>query len=68
MAQIPKDFTALLIKRGIVSADQLAEANKLAETGEKSVGDALITLGYASPEDVTRALADFHKIPVRRFA
>ncbi len=63
MAQIPKDFTALLIKRGIVSADQLAEANKLAETGEKSVGDALVTLGYASPEDVTRALAEFNKIP-----
>jgi type IV pilus assembly protein PilB len=63
MARITQDFTALLIKRGIVSGDQLAEANKMAETGEKSVGDALVTLGYASPEDVTRALADFNKIP-----
>lgn len=35
----------------------------MAETGEKSVGDALVALGYASPEDVTRALADFNKIP-----
>jgi len=63
MARIPKDFTDLLIQRGIISPDQLAEANSVAQSGGKPIGDVLVSLEYASPEDVTKALADFNHVP-----
>ena len=56
-----RDFTDLLLKRGIVSLDQLNEAKALAKTSDINVGKALVNLSYASSEEVTRALAEFHK-------
>ena len=58
-----QDFTDLLLKRGIISLDQLSEANDLARSGNGDVGDALVALEYASPEEVTKALADFNHLP-----
>lgn len=63
MARITQDFTSLLVKRGTISSDQLAEASKMSDTGGKSIGDCLIALDYATPEEVTKALADFNKLP-----
>ena len=52
------NYVDILVRKGIISAEQLAEARQLAtETGTK-LGDALIRLGYATGEDVTRALAE----------
>jgi type IV pilus assembly protein PilB len=63
MATMPQDFTDLLLKRGIISLDQLSEANGLAKSSGKSIGDCLIALEYATPEEVTMALANFHHMP-----
>ncbi len=62
MNQPMRDFTDLLLRRGVVSLDQLAEATTLARDSNLAIGDALIQLGYAEPETVYRALAEFHKL------
>lgn len=62
MDQPMRDFTDLLLRRGVVSLDQLSEATSLARQDDLSVADALIKLQYAAPQDVYRALADFHKM------
>ncbi len=56
-----RDFTDLLLTRGIISLEQLKEAKSLAKTSDINVGKALINLSYASGEEVTQALAEFHK-------
>jgi type IV pilus assembly protein PilB len=57
-----RDFTDLLLNKGIVSLEQLAEATTLSRKEDKPVGDCLVSLSYATPEEVTRTLAEFHKI------
>jgi len=60
MAGRKGSFTEILIRRGTIGPDQLAEAESLAkETGQK-IGDALVRLGYASAEDVMSAIAREH--------
>lgn len=63
MAANNQDFTDLLLKQGVISLDQLSEAAEMSKTSEVSVGDALVTLEYATPEEVTRALAEFNHFP-----
>ena len=60
MTKAMQDFTGLLIARGMISKEQLHEAEKLANREDKPVGDKLVELGYASDEEVTRTLAEFH--------
>ncbi len=62
MDQPMRDFTDLLLRKGIVGLDQLSEASNLARDSDMLVGDALIKLGYAAADDVYRALATFHKL------
>ena len=54
------DYLDILIRRGIVSPDQLNEADSHAKSQRISVSDALISLGYATGEDVMRAMAEQH--------
>lgn len=54
------DFTEALLKAGIISPEQLAEAQQLAQEQKKSVGECLIHLEYATSEDVVRAMAKQH--------
>ncbi len=63
MSRVAQDFTDLLIKQGVISLDQLNEAENVAKTSNLDVGDVLIDMEYASPEAVTEAMATFHKIP-----
>ncbi|WP_164103380.1 GspE/PulE family protein [Candidatus Laterigemmans baculatus] len=63
MSQTIQDFTDLLLQRGIVSLDQLSEAEQMSKDTDMNIGDCLVKLEYATPEDVTEALANFHKIP-----
>ena len=58
-----QDFTDLLLQRNVISLDQLSEAEQIAKDTGANVGDVLIKLEYATPEDVAEALAKFHKIP-----
>jgi len=62
MDQPMRDFTELLLRRGVVSLDQLSEATAQARQDDISVADSLIKMQYAAPQDVYRALADFHKM------
>jgi type IV pilus assembly protein PilB len=60
MAAVKGEFTEILIKRGVISPEQLAEADALAKQAQQKVGDSLARLGYASAEDVMRAMAEHH--------
>jgi type IV pilus assembly protein PilB len=54
------EFTQYLVRQGIISLDQVAEAKRMAGASRISLGDAIIRLGYASPEEVMRAVARQH--------
>lgn len=55
-------FTDILIRKGVISPDQLTEAGQLAKQGGMKVADALIRLGYATGEEVVRAMAEEHML------
>jgi type IV pilus assembly protein PilB len=55
MAKQSRDWTDILIKRGVVGPDQLSEAKRMANT---TLEDALPKLGYAAPEDIMKAKAE----------
>ena len=60
MAKRKSDYTEILIRQGVISPEQLAEAQQMpAESGIK-LADALTRLGYATSEDVMRAMAEQH--------
>ncbi|MDA9777328.1 GspE/PulE family protein [Rubripirellula sp.] len=63
MSRVAQDYTDLLLKKGVISLDQLNEAENVAKTSNLDVGDVLIDMEYATPEAVTEAMATFHKIP-----
>jgi type IV pilus assembly protein PilB len=54
------DFTEILLRRRIVSQDQLNEARQVAKDGNANLSDTLIKLGYATGEEVMRAVAQEH--------
>ena len=54
------DFTEILLRRGTISLDQLSEAEQMAREQNLRVADCLVRLGYASGEDVMRAMAEHH--------
>ena len=56
------DFLEILIRRGVVSPDQLNEAEQHSKEQRISVGEALVGAGYASEEDVMRAMAEQHSL------
>lgn len=53
-------YTDILIRQKVISADQLAEAEQMSKSSRMSVGDALIRLGYATGDEVMRAMARAH--------
>lgn len=57
-----RDFTEILLRRGVVSLDQLSEADRMARDTNKKVADCLVQLGYATGEEVMRAMAEQHKL------
>ncbi len=63
MSRVAQDFTDLLLKQGVISLDQLNEAEGVAKSTSADVGDVLIQMEYATPEEVTQAMAKHHKIP-----
>ncbi|NBO91617.1 MAG: type II/IV secretion system protein [Planctomycetia bacterium] len=63
MAKARGDFTEILLKKGILSADQLQEARGVvSQTGAK-INEALIKLGYARAEEIISAIAEQSGIP-----
>ena len=54
------DFTEILLRRRIISPEQLEEAREVAEKNRIKLADALVRLGYATGEEVMRAIAEQH--------
>ena len=57
MASGNTEFTEILVRQKIISPNQLAESVQYARESGIKVGEALVRLGYASNEEVTRAVA-----------
>lgn len=56
----PRTFGEILIRQGVISAEQWTEAQKIAKQTGKKVAESLVQLGYATREEVTRAQAVEH--------
>ncbi len=54
------DFTEGMLRKGVISPEQLAEAQQLAAESKKTVAECLVHLEYATGEDVVRAMAEHH--------
>src|SRR5437764_4811074 len=59
MAKARGDFTDILIKKKVLSPDQLEEAVALASSTGIKLQDALAKLNYASLADSTQAVAEY---------
>jgi type IV pilus assembly protein PilB len=55
-----RDWTEILVRRGVIGPDQLREANG-APNG--TVEEALVRLGYADMDDIMKAKAEQHGLP-----
>src|SRR5262245_14365365 len=60
MAKGRGDFTDVLIKKQVLSPDQLSEARTLQQQTGAKLQDTLVKLGYCSLDDVMGAIAEFH--------
>jgi len=60
MATRTKDYTDYLIRKGTISRDQLIEAQQMARDNGIEIQDALVRLGYATGDEVMRAVARQH--------
>ena len=60
MAKSRGDFTEILVRRQVLSPDQLEEAKGLERQAGMKLGDAIVKLGYATDEQVMSAVAEFH--------
>jgi type IV pilus assembly protein PilB len=58
----PDAFSQILISEGLVSAEQLAEAMRMASTSGKKVHDEVVRLGYAEAVKVMKVLAKAHRL------
>jgi len=58
MAKKKAEFTEILIRQGLLSPDQVTEAKQMTKESGTKLPDALVRLGYATGEDVTRAIAE----------
>jgi len=50
-------FSDILLKKQVISKEQLAEAERVARDSRQDVGKTLIRLGYATGEEVMQAIA-----------
>ncbi len=53
-----QDWTEILIRQGVISPEQLAEAVQMGDETQMPLSDALSRLGYATGDDVMRAMAE----------
>lgn len=55
-------FGEILVRRGVISVEQFKEAEQVARESGQPVPECLVRLGYATGEEVMRALAEAHKL------
>jgi type IV pilus assembly protein PilB len=56
------DFTDILVRKQIISPDQVQEARNLQQQTGAKLQDAIVKLGYATTEEVMSAIAEFHSL------
>jgi len=66
MAQLRGDFTDVLLRKKIISSEQLAEAEATATAQGLKLQDALIKLNYATAQEVMEAIAEHHGLQFPR--
>lgn len=54
------DFTAIMLRKGMISPEQLAEAQQLAAEQQRPVAECLVHLDYATADQVVKAMAKHH--------
>ncbi len=54
------DYTEILVRQGIISPEQLAEAVQMSDQSGMKVPESLGRLGYATGDEVMRAMAEQH--------
>ena len=54
---------AILQQMGVVTFEQIEEALEYQQRDGCKIGEALVKLGYAQPEDVSQALAKQYHLP-----
>jgi type IV pilus assembly protein PilB len=57
MAKQGRDWTDIMVKRGIIGPDQMREAQSM---NHVTVEEALVKLGYAGVDEITKAKAEQH--------
>src|SRR5579884_3341338 len=60
MAKTRGDFTDLLLRKQLISPDQLAEAKAMQQQTGAKLQDTLVKLNYCTVEQVMTAIAEFH--------
>src|SRR6266852_9569875 len=60
MAKTRGDFTEILIRRQVLSPDQLTAARGIQPQNGAKLQDTLVKLGYVTAEQVMSAVAEFH--------
>ncbi|WP_372724615.1 ATPase, T2SS/T4P/T4SS family [Novipirellula sp.] len=60
---LPKQFANLILQKGIVTMDQLSEAEALSRSTSTNVGNALVRMQYATAEEVAQVTAESYKMP-----
>src|SRR5688500_17195003 len=60
MAKTRGDFTEILLRRQLLSTEQLDEAMHLQRQTGAKIQDTLVKLGYVSTDQVMSAIAEFH--------
>jgi type IV pilus assembly protein PilB len=58
MGKARGDFADILLKKGILEADQVAEARTLQQQTGAKLQDALVKLGYISQDEIMSAIAE----------
>jgi type IV pilus assembly protein PilB len=54
------DFTEILVRKQVLSPDQLGEARSMAQQTGAKLQETLVKLGYATNQEVMSAIAEFH--------
>ena len=62
MAKARGDFTDILLRKKILSPEQLDEAVSLASSTGIKLQDALGKLNYSTPTESVAAMAEFHNV------
>jgi general secretion pathway protein E len=62
----PLDFEEILLRRGLVTAEQIADARERSARSGRRLAELLVERGHASDEDVISALGEQLRLPVRR--